>query len=102
MSVEVGIPSGAVKFGKLYKTIKPENILRYPEKSFTFDKQIYDNYRAMITHIVVICGKKTYKLCREDFEDNKTEYNYGNGMGYRIPVRLWEVTSEQLGFEIDG
>lgn len=93
--IETGLPVGHIVNGKLVKRIKPNNVLRYPEKSFTIDKQLFEAYKDHIKGIVIILESTYYKLSLAEFNKLKIPYNYGNGDSYRVPVYAWSKTSEQ-------
>ena len=95
MSIELGSPVGHLVNGALVKNIKPANVLRLPEKSFTVDKQVYDKWRAYIKKVVVNLENDYYELSAEEFDKIKIPYNYGNGYSYRVAIKHWHKITEQ-------
>jgi hypothetical protein len=95
MKTDIGMPAGSIKNSALFKSIKSRNILRYPEPSFTIDKQMYDSNREFIKFVRIECAKQLYQLTVEEFDKLRECYNYGNGTGYMIPIAKWHKVSQQ-------
>ncbi len=93
--LETGSPVGHLVNGVLVKNIKPANVLRYPEQSFTVDKQVYDKLRAYFKKIAVSLGDEHYELSADEFDNIKILYNYGNGASYRVAIKHWHKITEQ-------
>ena len=100
-NIEKGTISGHFVNGILVKRVKPENILHYPEPSFTFDFALYRHYRSYIKALQVECDGETFRLSRDEFEKFAVKYDYGNGEGYRVPVRLWHKVARQLHLDTE-
>ena len=97
MDRTVGLPSGVVQDGVFTKRIWQKNILWHPEPSFTFDKFLFENKRPFIKRIRVVVIEKgaVYELPIALFDKLKKEYNYGNGKGYRVPIKDWGKEGHQ-------
>ncbi len=100
--LETGIPSGHIERETLIKKVKPGNVLRVPEKSFTIDQAIYDGAREYISNICMILENTHYELTVIEFDKYRVAYDYGNGAGYRVAIKHWRKTAEQAKlFEVE-
>ena len=80
------------------KKVKDSNILRIPERCFTFDEETYEKnrHRFGIVRVIVKETRKIYELSADEFDRIRIRYDYGNGAGYLVPVRLWTIIANQL------
>lgn len=99
---EIFTPVGHVKNGVLVKHIFRRNILRKPELCFTFDKVLYDQYRKFFRYIRITLAEtnETYGITADEFDKTAVVYDYGNGAGYRLPIRCWALESKQVPLEV--
>ena len=99
-STITGYPAGSVFGFTLIKHIKRHNILWRPEPSFTISKALLEAKRPYINKIVfkVFDGDKlleTYAIPLARFDIQKREYDYGNGVNYRIPIKDFHKEGRQ-------
>ena len=95
-----GYPAGSVFGFTLRKHIRRQNILWRPEPSFTISKALLEAKRRYINTIVfkVFDGTKlleTYTIPLARFDILKHEYNYGNGVNYRIAIKDFNKEGKQ-------
>jgi hypothetical protein len=86
---------GRVVNGVFQKPIVSGNILRKPERSFTFDQDVADTARGRFYKAIVFVPdqKELYEISAEMFWQNAVSYDYGNGRNYRVAVRFWHDIS---------
>jgi len=82
----------------MIKKISSRHILALPEPAFTIDAAKYDELRSY-SHRVRIVIKESgtvYEMTAEAFDIARKVYDYGNGRGYRVPVKFWKKAAEQM------
>lgn len=98
--IELGLASGRLVGRALVKNIKPQNILRYPEKSFTVDQVLYERLRPFFKRVVIVLDSERFELSADEFDRLRLKYDYGNGVGYRVALKYWNKITEQRRMEI--
>jgi len=96
----IGYPVGSVFGFTLIKHIRRQNILWKPEPSFTISKALLEAKRPDINKIVfkVFDGNKlleTYTIPLARFDILKREYDYGNGVNYRVAIKDFHKEGRQ-------
>lgn len=89
-----GFPTGAVFGFNLIKHIRRHNILWKPEPSFTISKALLNEKRPHINKITFKLypdnssqPPEVYSIPLTRFDLLKIEYDYGNGVNYRIAIK---------------
>ena len=97
-----GFPAGAVFGFNLIKHIRRRNILWRPEPSFTISKALLEAKRPYINKLTFKLYPDTsdqppevYSIPLARFDILKIEYDYGNGLNYRIAIKDFHKEGKQ-------